>query len=92
MGSGPDASVVTCDWECHAQMARHDSQLARGESASVFGGRLAAIHRMLLMAFLGHRGVTVDVPSVLPEVPKASGRKLGVSNRVLDVLVPEVVL
>jgi hypothetical protein len=47
---------------------------------------------MLLMAFLGHRGVTVDVPSVLPEVPKASGRKLGVSNRVLDVLVPEVVL
>jgi hypothetical protein len=73
MGSGPDASVVTCDWECHAQMTRHDSQLARGETASVFGGRLAAIHRMLLVAFLGHRGVTVDVPSVLPEVRKRAG-------------------
>src|SRR5215813_4980398 len=31
-------------------------------------------------------------PSVLPEVPEARWRKLSVANRVLDVLVPEVVL
>jgi hypothetical protein len=43
--------VVTCDWECHAQMARHDSQVARGEGE--------AIHRMLLVAFLGRQ---CDVP------------------------------
>jgi hypothetical protein len=30
--------------------------------------------------------------SILPEVPEPGGRKLGVSNRVLDVLVPEVAL
>jgi hypothetical protein len=32
------------------------------------------------------------MPSVLPEVPEAGERKLGVSNDVLYVLVPEVVL
>src|SRR5262249_22245002 len=30
--------------------------------------------------------------SILPEVPEAGGRKLGVAHRVLDILVPEVVL
>jgi hypothetical protein len=48
---------------------------------------------MLLVAFLGHRGATVwFAQSILPEVPEAGWRKLGVPNRVLDVLVPEVVL
>jgi cytochrome c len=32
------------------------------------------------------------MPSIFPEVPEAGGRKLRVSNRVLDVLVAEVVL
>jgi hypothetical protein len=35
---------------CHAWMARHDSQLARGESASVL---VAAIHKLPLVAFVG---------------------------------------
>jgi hypothetical protein len=49
------------------------------------------IHETLPVAFVGpsrrDRG-----KSVLPEVPEAGGRKLGVANCVLDVLVPEVVL
>jgi hypothetical protein len=35
----------------HARMARHDSQLPRGESASVLARLAAAIHRILLEAF-----------------------------------------
>jgi len=33
-----------------------------------------------------------DLPLILPEVSEAGWRKLGVADRVLDVLVPEVVL
>ena len=32
------------------------------------------------------------MPSIFPEVPEAGGRKLGVANGVLDILVAEVVL
>jgi hypothetical protein len=62
---------------CRAWMPRQDLQMARGEAECV----------------LGSGGLPkASPPSVLPEVPEASGRKLGVANRVLDVLVPEVVL
>src|SRR5262249_22514528 len=39
-----------------------DSQLARGEAASVSARGIAAIHKMLLAGFLG-----ASTPSVLPE-------------------------
>jgi hypothetical protein len=74
-------------------MARHDSQLARSESVSIFGGPAAAIHRMLLVAFLGHRGATVwFAQSILPEPIEAVGAKLGISHRMHDVAVAQEVL
>ena len=50
----------------------------------------AEIHETLPVAFLGHRSTTAE--SVLPEVPETGGRKLGVANGVLDILVTEIVL
>src|SRR5262249_42938423 len=37
---------------CHAWMPRYDSQMARGESASVLTRGLAAIHKTLSVGFL----------------------------------------
>jgi hypothetical protein len=74
----------------HAQMPRHDSQMARGESAERFNeGGLATIHKTLSVRFLRHPFLS---QSILPEIPEAGGRKLSVANCVLDVLVPEIVL
>jgi hypothetical protein len=52
--------LFTSDWGAR-QMARHDSQLARDESASAWLGLEAAIHKMLLVGsaktFRGNRAV-----------------------------------
>jgi hypothetical protein len=74
-------------------MARHDSQLARGESASVSARLEAASHKVLLVPFLGHRGATVwFAQSILPEPIEAVGAKLGISHRMHDVAVAQEVL
>src|SRR5215471_3264961 len=62
----PDRRYVQA--RCRAQMARHDSQLARGEAASVSARGIAAIHKMLLV---GHP--RASMPSVLPEPIEAVG-------------------
>ena len=80
-------TAKTCIRLCRAQMARHDSQLARSESASVRPLLEEAIGGMLLSGLAGP-----SMPSVLPEVSEAGGRKLGVPNDVLNVLMPKVVL
>src|SRR6516225_4870457 len=52
------------------KVARHDSELARGESASVLASGEAEIHETLPVAFVGHRSTTSDVQS-FQEVPES---------------------
>jgi hypothetical protein len=52
---GSRYQTVTRMRKSRGKVARHDSELARGESAGVSAGGAAEIHETLPVAFLGHR-------------------------------------